>query len=182
MLLYANFTSTPLVEAYLHLKQGKKVRVVHKLHTTFNKHRFIVALSSIKIPYTHFFLSTGLLLRYFQQKKSIKKNKAMKLLMARFLRKILISLKLKNILIKVRGVPLHLDAFLLMLFRPLSHVFTDPLTGKTVDETVGAKYKLNLYKMYFSHIKAFGYQKTRKKGRVKRKIRRKLVKLNNVID
>jgi len=103
--------------------------------------------------------------------------------MARFLRKILISLKLKNILIRVRGVPLHLDAFLAMLFKRLSHTFTDPLTGKIVDETSkDSKHGLNLYKMKFSHTRPFGYQKTRKMGRVKRKIRRKLVKLNNVID
>jgi hypothetical protein len=148
----------------------------------FNKHRLIIALADEKKHNMHFFLSTGLLLKHFQRKKSIKKNKSMKLLMARFLRKLLILLRLRNIVLRIRGVPLYLDIMLAMLFRPLSHFLTDPFTGEEVDEIQEKKRKLNFSTIVFSRFKPFGYQKEKKMGRVKRKIRRKLVKLNSVID
>ena len=106
----------------------------------------------------------------------------MRLLMARFLRKVLIILKLKRVVVYIRGIPLFFELFLNMLYKPLSHVFVNPLTGVEVDETLKNHLTLNIYKVFFNKVKPFGYQKTRKKGRVKRKIRRKLVKLNKVID
>tara|TARA_B110000046_G_C12929201_1_gene370700 strand:- start:430 stop:930 length:501 start_codon:yes stop_codon:yes gene_type:complete len=166
----------------MHIRVGQQIKVVHNLYTTFNQHRFVVSLADSATNTTHLFLTTGLLLKYFQRKKSLKKNKAMKLLMARFLRKIFLVLRLKNITLKVRGVPLHLDIFLDMLYRPLSHVFVDPIASVAIDETKGPKSLININKMDFISLKPFGYQKTRKKGRIKRKIRRKLTKLNSVID
>jgi hypothetical protein len=148
----------------------------------FNQHRLIVALADNKTRRTHFFLSTGLLLKYFQGRKAIKKNKAMKLLMIRFLRKILILLRLRNIVLMVRGVPLYLELLLSMLFKPLSHLFIDPFTGELIDEIQKTKNYLNFSTVIFTRPKPFGYQKTKKRGRVKRKIRRKLVKVNSVID
>jgi len=180
--LYSHFIITPFAVVYVHTRIGQQVKVIHDLYATFNQHRFVISLADSATHTTHLFLTTGLLLKYFQRKKSLKKNKAMKLLMARFLRKILVVLKLKNITLRVRGVPLHLDVFLNMLSRPLSHSFLDPTTGTVFDETKGSKFPINLNRMFFTTPKPFGYQKTRKKGRVKRKIRRKLTKLNNVID
>ena len=180
--LYSHFGFAPRAEIYLQVRKAKRLVVTHDLYMRFNKHRLIIALADEKKNNTHFFLSTGLLLKHFQRKKSIKKNKSMKLLMARFLRKLLILLRLRNIILRVRGVPLHLDIMLAMLFRPLSHFFTDPFTGQEVDEIQKKKTKLNFSAIVFTRLKPFGYQKEKKMGRVKRKIRRKLTKLNSVID
>lgn len=106
----------------------------------------------------------------------------MKLLMARFFRKILLVLRLKNIVIISRGVPVHLNLLLSTLFRPLSHPFIDPLSMRVVDETQDEKEILRISELSFPSSKPFGTQKTKKKGRVKRKIRRKLTRLNAVID
>lgn len=167
---------------YAHYKGGVTTVAAHNLYLTFNKHRFVITLTNSKERTTHLFITAGLLLRYFQNRKSLKKNKAMRLLMARFLRKVLIILKLKRVVVYIRGIPLYFELFLNMLYRPLSHVFTNPLTGSEIDETLKNHLVFNVHKIFFHKIKPFGYQKTRKKGRVKRKIRRKLVKLNKVID
>jgi len=89
---------------------------------------------------------------------------------------------LKNIIILSRGVPVHFSLLLATLFRPLAHPFADPLTGITIDETQGLKGTINMSALFFLTSKPFGTQKTRKKGRVKRKIRRKIVRLSSVID
>ena len=179
---YSVFTWTPFYEMYAHYKSGVVDPVTHNLYLTFNKHRFVITLTNSRERTTHLFITAGILLKYFQNRKSLKKNKAMRLLMARFLRKVLIILKLKRVVVYIRGIPLFFELFLNMLYKPLSHVFVNPLTGVEVDETLKNHLTLNIYKVFFNKVKPFGYQKTRKKGRVKRKIRRKLVKLNKVID
>lgn len=180
--LYGNFSLRPFTELYLYFHNRKKDLPEHYLYMTFTGHRFVVTLSNVADKKTHFFLTTGLLLRYAGNRKSLKKNKALKLLMARFLRKLLIVLGLKRLSIHVRGVPLHLEPFLAMLSNPLTHGFMNPLTGQTVDESRGYKATLPLHKIIFLKLKPYGYQKMKKTGRIKRKIRRKVVKLGNVID
>ena len=106
----------------------------------------------------------------------------MKLLMARFLRKLLLILRLKNIVIISRGVPVHFNLLLSTLFKPLSHPFLDPISMKLIDETQDEKSLLRISELSFPSSKPFGTQKMKKKGRVKRKIRRKLTRLNSVID
>ena len=106
----------------------------------------------------------------------------MKLLMARFMRKILIVLGLKHVEIIARGVPLFLELFLTMLFRPLAHPFVDPSSGLRIDETQNEPHNINIKAVQFSYPKPYGYLKQKKKGRIKRKIRRKLTRLNRIID
>lgn len=114
----------------------------------------------------------------------------MKHLMSRFLRKILLILKLERIGIVTRGVPVHFDTMLNALFKPLPHPFPDPLTGSVINESESQsqssirkkKKDLSIVVLTMLSPKPYSYQKTKKQGRVKRKIRRKLVRLNKVID
>ena len=180
--LYLRFGTLPHVETYLRARKAEKLTVNHNLIFRFNQHRLVVALVDDLKRKTHFFLSPGLLLKYFQRKKSLKKNKSMKLLMARFLRKILLVLGARHLTLRLKGIPLFIDILLNMLFRPLSHLFTDPFTGNQVDEIQNTKGALNIATIVITKHRPFGYQKQKKKGRVKRKIRRKLTRLNSVID
>ena len=103
--------------------------------------------------------------------------------MARFLRKLLLVLALKHVEVLTRGVPLQVEPFLKTLFKPLSHAFTNPLTSEILDETSTPLSRLiELRAITFLHFKPFGYQKSRKKGRVKRKIRRKLFRNGSILD
>lgn len=105
----------------------------------------------------------------------------MKVLMARFMRKVLIILKLKDVLLHSRGVPLHLEYLLSVLFRPFSHPFYDPISEITVNE-VDDHHNINVSGIWMESVRPYGFQKTRKMGRVKRKIRRRITRLGNVID
>lgn len=105
----------------------------------------------------------------------------------RFLRKVLLVLKLKAICLKLRGVPLYFDALITSLLKPLSHVFVDPVTSKLVNELDTKTKRKPAFDINFSSVrldstKPFGTQKTRKRGRIKRKIRRKLTRLVHLVD
>jgi len=133
-------------------------------------------LADGKLHRTHFFVTPGLFIKYFQGKKSLKKNKSLKLLMSRFMRKLLLVLKLKDVGIVTRGTPVHIEQLLSFLFKPLSHPFLDPLSGERINEadsTRGPKktaLSIGITSIRFDASKPYSYQKTKKKGRIKRKI------------
>ena len=186
--LYSSFTLFPQTDLYYKIHSAERKVIEHILRFRFNKSRLHIILEDSKVHQTHFFTTPGLFIRYFQGKKSLKKSKALKYLMARFLRKMLLVLNLESVGVITKGVPVHLDQLLTAIFKPLSHPFTNPLTGETINEsdsTTRHKPKrgnVGISSITFLAPKPFSYQKTRKRGRIKRKIQRKLVRLNKVID
>ena len=180
--LYSKFDYLPMMDLYFQSRKAVKRAVQHLVRFKFNRNRLIISLTDRPTGLTHFFLSPGPFLRYFQKRKSLKKNKSMKLLMVRFLRKLLLLIRLKNILIHVRGVPVYLETLLQALFRPLPHTIPDLLSGSVVDEIQNPKRNLNFYGVRFINNKPFGSFKLKKKGRVKRKIRRKLYRTCRILD
>ena len=68
------------------------------------------------------------------------------------------------------------------LYRQLPHPFTNPFTGSVIDESTAQSFNLNISKLFFHKSRPFGSLPTKKRGRVKRKIRRKLVRAGGLID
>ena len=186
--LYSSFTLFPQTDLYYKIHSAERKVIEHILRFRFNNSRLHIILEDSKVHQTHFFTTPGLFIRYFQGKKSLKKSKALKYLMARFLRKMLLVLNLESVGVITKGVPVHLDQLLTAIFKPLSHPFTNPLTGEIINEsdsTTRRKPKrgnVGISSITFLAPKPFSYQKTRKRGRIKRKIQRRLVRLNKVID
>ena len=188
MNLYSSFTLFPKTDLYYKIHSARRKVIEHILRFRFNKSRLHVILEDSKKHNTHFFTTPGLFIRYFQGKKSLKKNKALKYLMARFIRKMLLVLNLENVGLVTKGVPVNLDKLLTAIFKPLSHPFTNPLTGEVINESDSTlprkkeKGNIGISSVTFFAPKPFSYQKTRKRGRIKRKIQRRLVRMNKVID
>ena len=82
----------------------------------------------------------------------------------------------------VKSVPLHLPQLFNFLNKPLPHAITDPFTKKIIDETGEHFTTFKYHSLLFLRPRPHGYQKVKKKGRVKRKIRRKIVRSARVID
>lgn len=82
----------------------------------------------------------------------------------------------------MRGVPLFIELFLDFLYRPLAHLFTDPFTGKVIDEVRGKRAPIDFAKLEIWNPKPFGSQKQKKRGRIKRKVRRKIFGGNSGTD
>lgn len=114
----------------------------------------------------------------------------MRVLMMRFLRKLLLSLRLRVINVCTKGTPIKLEMLLKMIMTPLSYSFTNPIDFKKINDTEfahklrtkGISKTIDVANITYLNPKPFGAQKLKKKGRIKRKIRRKLVQKCNIID
>ena len=146
----------------------------HHLRFRFVNSRFTLLFTNPQTRSDYFFVSAGLFTRYFFFQKSVKRSKALKLIMARFARKMLILLGLKELTLVVRGLPFMLEQLITTLFAPLRHPFKNILTGELLDEVNTAGLSLQVGRIVFLNIKPFGFMKTRLKGRIKRKIRRRI--------
>jgi hypothetical protein len=156
---------------------------VHNLVLKFNQHQFFISLLDPAKRRNYFSLLPGLLLKHIEgSRKSAKKALTTKLLLMRFLRKLLIVSRIKNFTVIVKGIPLFIVQLFTFLNNPLTHAIKDPFTKKIIDETGDSYTIFNYFHLFFLRPKPYGYQKTRKKGRVKRKIRRKIARSARVID
>ena len=152
---------------------------VHQLRFRFTNSRLTLLFTNPWTRADYFFVSAGIFTRYFFFQKSVKKSKALKLVMARFTRKMIILLDLCNIILLVRGLPFMLENLILTLLSPLRHPFVSPLLGDVFDEVNTVGKSLCISSLVFFNIKPFGFVKTRLKGRIKRKIRRRIHRLNH---
>lgn len=100
----------------------------------------------------------------------------------RFLRKLLILSNIKDLNVIIKGVPLFVARLFNGLNRPLAHIITDPISKQTIDETGEEFNTFRYHALTFLKLKPFGYQKPPKKGRIKRKIKRKIIRSARVID
>jgi len=156
---------------------------IHHVIFKFNKHQFFISLMDFFKRRNYISLLPGLLIKYLEgRKKGAKKILTTKLLLVRFLRKILIMSGITHLSMLVKGLPLHLPQLFSFLNKPLPHIIIDPFTKKPIDETGEEYLTFKYFSLTFLNPKPYGYQKTQKKGRVKRKIRRKIIRLARVID
>lgn len=182
--LYGAFCELPALQLYAQMRSAeRKARLVkHLIRFKFKGPRLNLSIADSHSRLAHCVITPGTFMRYFGRKKSIKKLQSLKLLSIRFLRKLIIVLNLKNLILHSRGIPVAFESLLEKLYRPLPHPFTDPFTRKTIDETSTFTRKLNIVEVIFLRPKPFGFSKQRKRGRIKRKIRRRVMGANRVVD
>lgn len=106
----------------------------------------------------------------------------MKLLMAKFLRKLYIITKVKYNVLIIKKNPVYFLEFLSFLNSPIVHKFSNPFNDKIIEEKTNyfSSFKI-LYFIFFKN-QNFSFNKQKKKGRIKRKIFRKLVIENKLVD
>jgi hypothetical protein len=128
------------------------------------------------------FLSTGLFIRFFKRKKSFKKSKTIKLLMAKFLRKVFLVSRIRNSILIVRKTPLYLLEMLNVLNTAIPYKFADPTEERVIDEKLNKSLVIKFLYFVFLESRNYTFNKQKKRGRIKRKIFRKLVFANKIID
>ena len=121
-------------------------------------------------------------LKYFEFKKPLKKKKFLKILMIKYLRKFFIIVKLNQFDIYFKSFAHSLNEFFNFFLQPLGKPFNNPLTKRVVNDITTSEIAFKFFYFFFINNKSFTYLKQKKKGRVKRKILRKLIKLNKVVD
>ena len=135
----------------------------------------------------YFSASEGVFNSRLDRPKRFKKNKAIKFIMAKYLRKLLIVSNITWMILVIRNNPLFLNEILQLLNEPSVHKYLNPFSKKVINEfSKRSLRKPHLFKFsYFHYIfsKFYGINRhPRPRGKVKRKIRRKLVRLVNKVD
>lgn len=143
---------------------------------SFSRGRVFISL------YTHkkknlIYMSSGFVIKFFDNRKAIKKTKIVKLMLARYVRKLCLLSNLTQIYLIVKGIPMFLPEMLGALNQRASHKFLDPHTNVLFDETDKRVLPQIIKIPYFFFLRneAFSPVKLSRKGRIKRKLQRKII-------
>lgn len=150
----------------------------------FRKYKFFLNLSSY-CGDIYFFLFSGFFLKFLKRQKSFKKNKLIKLVMVKTLRKFLILTRITNLFFFIKGTHFLLVELLNVLYSPILRPFLDPFSGQVggyVIENDDQKKEIHFEYIIFLENANHTKLKGRKCGRIKRKLTRKIVKLNSLVD
>jgi hypothetical protein len=181
--LYYLLTCRSFFNFFRFIRQFNKsyVEGYYKIFFNFKSGRFFVSILNSK-GRLYSSLSVGLFLKFFENKKSLKKKKILKLLLAKYVRKLLIISNIRNIYLYIRKTPTHLYEICNLLTSPLPKPFFNPIKGHPVNESIISHHNLNIRYIFFTKIKSYTSMKVARKGRLKRKIQRRILKSNKITD
>jgi len=153
------------------------------LTLNFRRIRFFPFLKREGKTPVFFNSSLGMLSNFFSKSKSFLRQKASYLLSAAFLRKVMLYLGLKQLTLVIRGIPLYLQEILSTILTPGKRTYDHPLRSsqQVVDENT-RPHRFGFEYVIFTSLKPHSIMKKKKKGRLKRKIAKKIVLLNNILD
>jgi len=126
----------------------------------------------------------GLLLKFFKNKKSFKKNKLLKILLMKYIRKLLIVADINYIDLYIKKTPVFLTELFNAFTTPIIAPFLNPITKMLYNDITAtlSKPAFNIRALGFMKFKPYNFMKGHRKGRLKRKIMRRVVKLNRICD
>jgi hypothetical protein len=153
----------------------------YRLYFSFTPNRFYINLSNSE-GVNYLSLSIGLLLKFFKHQKSLKKNKSLKFLLVKFLRKLIIVSKIDNMIVFLKKTPTLVSEVFKFLINPLPSPFFDPISNQTILEDDKSSYRININYIYFLKTISYTSMKKRQKGRLKRKIAKKVISKNRIVD
>ena len=128
-----------------------------------------------------FFLSLGLMAKFLLKGKAFTKSKTVYLLLASFLRKVLLFASFKNMYLFVKKTPLFFKEIMSTINDPVISIYKNPFSQNLFNEKEnpnGFTFPL----IVFINNKAYGHLKVKQKGRLKRKIARRITLVNKVLD
>jgi len=146
----------------------------------FKRNRFFPSLFDRKSG-IYLNLSLGLFSQYFNKGKFFIKSKQVYLVVAGFLRKVLLFSDIKRLVFLVKGTPIYLQELLTTLNNPVINLYKHPFADHTINENF-VKPKFRFLMFLFINNRSYSFSKTRKRGRVKRKISKRVTSINRVID
>ena len=165
----------------------------HKNNTNLNssKNHLILSFKRSKFfpnfisqsGHTYCGLSLGSFLRFFIKPKSFKKSKSLYILLINFFRKVFFYSLTINLVLVVKFIPKYFSEIINILTTQNPLTDTNPFTSGQNNINAPA-YQQNIYinNIIFLRTKHYGFVKIRKKGVVKRKISRKVLNNNLVLD
>jgi hypothetical protein len=182
ILIYNFFLNSIYLDIFYFNKFLKnKNRIFFFLILSFKKKKLYINLQNNNKK-NYLSISTGLFIKFFDKRKSIKKNKAIKLLMVKYLRKLFIISKINNLILVIKKTPLFINELINFLNTPIAHKYINPIDQKIIDESLNKYSSIRFSYFIFTENKNFSKNKMPSKGRIKRKILRKITFENKIID
>jgi hypothetical protein len=157
------------------LKKNNKV-----LSLNFTRNRFFPVIRTLDGE-SYVSLSLGMFSKFFKKGKFFIKNKLVFLLVASFIRKILLFSSIKKLILFIKKTPLFFKEILSRINDAAPDMYDHPFTKEKVNEKL-LRNPFRFTMLIFLNNKAYGFLKTKKKGRIKRKVAKRLILLNRVLD
>jgi hypothetical protein len=162
-----------LILKKLNLGKMKQLRPICNLNFFFSASLAIAVTNFNKKIIFH--LRPPLFARIIGNKKAMRRSRILTTVLVKTLRKSLILLSVKALQLKISGKPFSLSQWLRILFTPLLHKFWNPFTQQIIDEEKTPTPPFPIYSYFFQRQNSYCFRKLTKAGRIKRKIRRKLI-------
>nr|YP_010049600.1 hypothetical protein J6764_mgp10 [Halteria grandinella]QPL16005.1 hypothetical protein [Halteria grandinella] len=163
------------------MKYNNKLPIIYFLSLAFKNNKLFLNLNN-NYKKSYISLSTGLFIKFFENKKSFKKNKTIKLLMAKYIRKVFLITKIVNTILFIKKTPKILNEIINFFNLPIAHKFLNPIENKSIEEHTNNFIWIKFLYFIFIENKSFCKNKLAQKGRIKRKILRKITFENKIID
>ena len=141
----------------------------------FKRFKFFPTLLNSKKNHTYITLSLGLFLSYFLKPKSFKKSKQLYILLITFFKKLLIHTQIRYLTLIVKFIPKYLTELITNL-QSQNAIYLENTSLLTTN------YNIIIKNIIFSTTKNYFLKKLPKKGKLKRKVVRKIIKNNSIID
>lgn len=149
----------------------------------FKNRRFFPLMSDIPTGKTIHNNSLGIIAKYFSNSKSYLRSKSSFLLSSSYLRRLVIHLLVKDFRLLIKKTPLFLKDILNTLFQTSNKLYRNPFNNKQlVNEKDMTSIFPKINYVMFVNNKDFGNPKNKKKGRLKRKISKRVFLLNSIVD
>ena len=171
------FYKTYFYKTYFFSKKNINNKI---LLLNFKRNRFFPSILNFK-GNSYINLSLGIFFKYFLKPKPFKISKQMYILLITFLRKIILYANIKNLSLFLKKTPKYLNELLNHLINPTISFYNHPFSGATVDEKQ-SKPVFTWSNITFLNNKPYGKIKYKKKGRLKRKILKRITQLNSISD
>jgi hypothetical protein len=150
------------------------------LSLNFTRSRFFPTLRTVSGE-TYFYLSLGLLSKFLLKGKSFTKSKTVFILLASFLRKVLLFSSFKNLYLFINKTPLYFKEIMATINDSVVNVYKNPFSNNLITEK-DLPNPFVFPVIIFTNNKSYGFMKAKQKGRLKRKITKRLTMINRVLD
>ena len=147
----------------------------------FKRRRFFPSLTTI-FNTNFFFISLGIFFRFLKKKKNFLKSKLMYLILSSFLRKIIIFSYLQLFFVQILYFPKYFIEVLSTLLEPTKKFYLNPFKSDIRINELEWKPEFIFYSIIFRYNYNSKLIKLPQKGRLKRKISKKIILYNRIID
>ena len=156
---------------------------IYEIALNFKRNRFFPYFRMKTPKYCIFNLSLGILSKNFSLRKSFLRSKSSYLMSSSYIRRMLIYIKPTRLNLNIRRSPKYLKDILSVMMGKSNVLYKHPFKDKLVNEKeFTAVDAISFEYINFISNKALGPIKRKKRGRLKRKISKKVILYNNMID